>query len=276
MTRRLFCEISPLTYQISTYKEIAKRSLTQLLDKRRYAATFALAPLPVLAYDHKSLIRRTLGQVDPQLQENKAVNLGLAAPKLNGILIRPGETFSFWKLVGSCTAKKGYLEGLIIRRGQVDKGIGGGMCQLTNLIHWMALHSPLDITEHHHHNDVDMFPDFGRQVPFGTGTSILYNYLDYQLTNNTSHTFQLLIHTDETHLCGQLRCDSPLPYSYHIYEKEHFFTQEQGEYYRNNQVWRDTIDKVTGNIVAQEHLLSSHARVLYDPSHIDPALCRSL
>ncbi len=274
MARRLFCEISPLTYQISTHKEIIKRHLVQLLSGKRYASAFAARQLPVRVYSHKSLIRRTLGQVDARLQSNKATNLALAAPKINGILIRPGETFSFWRLVGNCTARKGYLEGLIIRSGQVSQGVGGGMCQMTNLIHWMALHSPLDITEHHHHNDVDMFPDFGRQVPFGTGTSVLYNYLDYQLTNNTPHTFQLLIHTDDTHLCGQLLCDSALPHSYHVYEKEHFFSQEQGEYYRNNEVWRSTVEKETGNVVEERHLLSNHARVLYDPSHIDPALCR--
>jgi len=46
------------------------------------------------------VLRRTLGNVDLQLQENKAVNLSLAAPHINGVLIRPGETFSFWHLVG--------------------------------------------------------------------------------------------------------------------------------------------------------------------------------
>ena len=54
---------------------------------------------------HSSLVRRTLGDVDPVLQENKAENLRLALPHVSGILIRPGETFSFWKLVGNCTAR---------------------------------------------------------------------------------------------------------------------------------------------------------------------------
>lgn len=58
-------------------------------------------PLPTLVYRHNSLIRRTLGEVDPQLQENKANNLALAAPCVDGILIPPGKTFSFSKLVGN-------------------------------------------------------------------------------------------------------------------------------------------------------------------------------
>ena len=58
-------------------------------------------------------------------------------------------------------------------------------CQLSNLLHWMVLHSDLTITEHHHHDRFDLFPDDGRQVPFGMGTSIVYNYLDYRVTNTS-------------------------------------------------------------------------------------------
>lgn len=92
-----------------------------------------------------------------KLQENKATNLSLAAPKINGIIIKPQEVFSFWKLVNKCTESRGYKEGLVIKSGNVDKGIGGGMCQFTNLIHWMILHSPLTIIEQHHHNHIDIF-----------------------------------------------------------------------------------------------------------------------
>ena len=66
----------------------------------RIAKEKSSEPLPVLVYKHASIIRRKLGNTDLSLQENKAVNLSLAAPKINAILIRPGETFSFWKLVG--------------------------------------------------------------------------------------------------------------------------------------------------------------------------------
>ncbi|MCV4732570.1 VanW family protein, partial [Escherichia coli] len=84
-------------------------------------------------------------------------------------------------------------EGLTIAGNEASKGIGGGLCQFTNLIHWMALHTELDIVEHHHHDRLDLFPDYGRQIPFGTGTSIMYNYLDYRLKNNTSITYQIVV-----------------------------------------------------------------------------------
>ena len=104
--RKLFCELSPLAYQLSTLRCRVVRSLQNVCSKGALAQTRQTVPLPYLIYQHNSLIRRKLGQVDPVLQENKAVNLRLAAPKVSGVLIRPGETFSFWTLVGPCTKKK--------------------------------------------------------------------------------------------------------------------------------------------------------------------------
>lgn len=278
MARRLFCELSPLTYQISSWKERTKRRLSDgaaVLTKRvRFASVRSEELLPCVIYRHQSLIRRKLGDADPLLQENKAVNLVLAAPKVSGILIRPGETFSFWQLVGDCSAKKGYREGLVIQRGRPGKGIGGGLCQFTNLIHWMALHSPLTIVEHHHHDGFDLFPDFGRQVPFGTGTSILYNYLDYRLRNDTQQAFQLVVWVTGQHLCGELRAQRALPHSYHIQTEDEHFTREDGGVYRCGRVYRSVVDKRTGNCLCRQLVKENHALVLYDPEKISPQLFR--
>lgn len=100
--RKLFCEISPLTYQISVKKNIFLRKIKDALSRQRFARIKSYEKLPVMIYKHASLIRRRLGNTDLELQENKAVNLALSAPKVNGILIRPGETFSFWHLIGLC------------------------------------------------------------------------------------------------------------------------------------------------------------------------------
>ena len=51
------------------------------------------------------------------LQRNKIVNLRLAAARLDGILLRPGETFSYWKLIGKPTRRKGYLDGMVLFLG---------------------------------------------------------------------------------------------------------------------------------------------------------------
>ncbi len=121
------------------------------------------------------------------------------------------------------------------------------MCQMTNLIYWLVLHSPLTVTERHHHA-LDLFPDTGRQVPFGMGTSIFYNYLDFQFKNNTRDTYQLHIYEDEKYLTGELRCSSAQPLRYHIREAEQFFYRENGKYYRYNRVDLEIVDARTGNL----------------------------
>lgn len=267
-SRMLFCECSPITYKISRCKCIVLRSLQDLVSAEKFARRRTAEKLPVLVYEHKSLIRRMLGNVDAQLQENKAVNLALAAPKVTGILIKPGETFSFWKLVGSPSRRKGYKTGLAIKKGEPSQGIGGGMCQFTNLIHWIVLHTPLDIVEHHHHDQMDLFPDYGRQVPFGTGTSIYYNYLDYRVRNNTDQPFQLIVYTTQRYLCGEIRTTQPLAFCYHIKCEDEFFSKEEETVYRNNKIYRITTDKKTGNIISKERIKTNHARVMYDTSDL--------
>lgn len=140
------------------------------------------------------------------------------------------------------------------------------MCQFTNLIHWMVLHSDLDIIEHHHHDGMDLFPDYGRQIPFGTGTSILYNYLDYRFQNNTDRTYQLTVWTDGEYLHGELLADRPQQYSYHIECRNEFFSREEDGVYRNNEIWRHKIDVHTGEGAEAVLLRRNHAKIAYDPA----------
>ncbi len=263
MGRKLFCELSPAAYRISVWKCRGVRAL-QNLANRNLSKRKSKDNLPVVIYRHSSLIQRRLGDVDPVLQQNKAVNLAIAAPKVDGILIYPGETFSFWSLVGSCTKRKGYRDGLVIRGGKPDVGMGGGICQFTNLIHFMVLHSPLTITEHHHHDNVDLFPDYGRKVPFGTGTSVLYNYLDYRFYNGTDNLYQLRVFVDGEYLKGELRAKEPLPVKYHIRVEDEHFSEENGVIYRNNVIYRTGIDKRTGAVVFNACIKKNHAKVMYD------------
>ena len=267
--RKLFCEISPFTYKISLYKCIFIRKLRDLFSGDKFAKKKVEEKMPVVIYKHNSLIRRKLGNVDLQLQENKAINLAIATPKVNGIVIKPGEIFSFWHLVGEATEKKGYKTGLTIKQGTTSSGVGGGMCQFTNLIHWMILHTPLDIIEHHHHDSIDLFPDFGRQVPFGTGTSVAYNYLDYRFKNNTNQEFQIIVYTTDEYLCGEIRTSNELNHSYHIDCEDEYFSREDNVVYRNNKIFRRIIDKKTGNQVSKELIKSNHAKVMYDTSNLD-------
>ncbi len=274
MARKLFCELGSFAYMISYQKEVMKRRVQNRFSKLAFAKVKSEELLEVVVYRHQSLIRRKLGNVDLQLQENKAVNLASSTPKMNHVLIRPNEVFSLWELIGKPSKRKGYQNGLTISGNQVKQGIGGGMCQLSNLIHWMVLHSSLTICEHHHHGQFDLFPDYGRKIPFGTGTSIVYNYLDYRFKNETPYTFQLVVYTDEEYLYGELRCDVLLPLSYHIYQQDGWFTHEEDGVYRHNIIRIKANDRKTGNVVFDRELIRNDAKVMYDEGFIDRHLFR--
>lgn len=153
--------------------------------------------------------------------------------------------------------------GLLIAKNEPNRGIGGGMCQFTNLIHWLVLHTPLDIIEHHHHDGIDLFPDYGRQIPFGTGTSIYYNYIDYRFKNNTDQAFQLIVYLTDEYLCGEIRAEKELDIKYHIKSEDEKFIKENNTIYRLGKVYRKKIDKKTGNILNKELIKTNHARVMY-------------
>ena len=139
---------------------------------------------------------------------------------------------------------------------------------MTTLIHWMVLHSPLTVTEHHHHDQLDLFPDYHRQVPFGTGTSVFYNYIDYRVRNDTGMAFQLVVYVTEKYLCGELRAQRPLAVKYHIAAQNERFVRQNGVVYREGEVWRTCVDKRTGNTLSRQLVRQNHARVLYDESFL--------
>ena len=80
--------MGPWAYWLSMKKCRFVRRVQDMFSGVRFSRHRRCEPLPVVVYAHKSLIRRTLGTVDQKLQENKAVNLSLAAPRVNGVLIR--------------------------------------------------------------------------------------------------------------------------------------------------------------------------------------------
>ncbi|CAN5393597.1 VanW family protein [soil metagenome] len=203
-----------------------RRRAQWLLSDTDWATYRRPDDLPVRLERHDSLLLRELAGVDMALQHNKVVNLRLATGRIDRLVLRPGETFSFNKVVGSCSRRKGYVEGLRLADGTPGAGVGGGICQLANLLHWLVLHSPLTVLERSEHS-VDPFPDNGRVVPWGVGCTIVYNYVDL------------------------------------VVRDERFETGPDGLVRRSNEIWRTTTDRRTGAVVATELVRRNRAVVRY-------------
>lgn len=268
MLKKILVKI-PFAYTLRVHQLRWSRSL------RNQFSTFATqrseSPLPQVMKRHQSLLRRKLGSSNPRLQENKITNLGIAISRMNGVVIHPGETFSYWKLVGKPSKRKGYIEGLQLSRGEVRTGVGGGLCQLANLLYWLALHSPLEVAERHHHS-FDPFPDDHRVLPFGSGASVFYNYVDLRFHNSTSQPFQFNLWLTDEHLKGTLNCGEEWPYAYHIEERNHQFHVKDGKNYRENEIWRRVVDKKTGLTMTEELLVHNYSEVKYEIPSAKPSV----
>lgn len=265
--RKLLSQRHPILYFLAVWTRRLRRYGDWYFDNKKYVKKQTTEKLAFRVKKHQSVLLKKLGESNMQLQINKLTNLKIATKQIDGILIRPGETFSFCKLVGLPTKRKGYLLGMELTFGEARAGIGGGICQISNLIHWLVIHSPLTVTERYHHS-FDPFPDDGRVLPFGSGATVFYNYRDYQFTNNTGHTFQINLWFTDKCLEGELRIDTELDYAYHVIEKEHQFLKIDGQFYRKNEIWRDKILKFkSGQIVETELITKNFARVTYTPDN---------
>ncbi len=261
-------ERHPALFPLAVRAHRARRRLRWLTSPEPWAATRATEPLPYRVKQHKSLLLRELGASEMYLQHNKVTNLRLASARVDELLIGPGEVFSFNRVVGSCTARKGYVAGMRLSNGRAHEGVGGGICQLANLLHWMFLHSPLTVVERSQHS-FDPFPDNGRVLPWGVGCSIVYNYVDLVVRNDTDATFALRTSVGERYLEGELRVDRPLAHSYKVFARGEQFLRYAGEHYRRNEIWRTVVDRRTGDTLGEELVKQNCALVTYVPTGVD-------
>lgn len=275
MKRKLFCEISPFTYKLSLQKMIFVRHVKNFLSKEKFAKTVQDEKLPIVIHSHISnMIKRGPG-IDPTLQLNKADNIRLACSKMNGLVVNPGETFSFWDRVGETSKKNGFSEGRVIINGKLVSGIGGGLCNLANTIHLLILNSPMTVTELHHHSDA-LAPDpNGIRIPYSAGTSVNYNFVDFRFRNDTEQPVQLCLWCEGDDLKAELRTLKEYPFTYRIVEEDHHFRlSDNGKYYRRSKIYRETLDRTSGEVLKKELNWDNKSEVMYDYSLIPKELIR--
>ena len=116
---------------------------------------------------------------------NRQFNVGLAASRINGVLIPPGEEFSFVNTVGDISGASGYKQAYVIKSGRTVLDDGGGVCQVSTTIYRAALNTGLPITARTAHAYRVGYYEQG----FGPGldATIYSPSVDFKFRNDTAH-----------------------------------------------------------------------------------------
>lgn len=270
--KKLFCERNSLFFKLAVRKGICQRHIKDILSKEKFAKNKCMDKLPNIISSYNSyLIKKG---TEPELQENKVVNTNIASKKINGLVIHPGEVFSYWRTIGTVNKRKGYKEGRVLRNDKVQPGMGGGLCNLANTINLLVLNSPLEVTEFHTHSDA-LAPDYGERIPLKDGTCVGYNYIDYRFKNTTDQDIQLYVWVENKTLFGELRSEEEFPWRYEIIEENHHFQKEGDKYYRVSKIYRNKIEKSTGNVLEKKLIWNNHSKVMYDYNLIPKELIKN-
>ena len=131
---------------------------------------------------------------------NRITNIKLTCDKINGRVLKNGESFSFNEIVGPCTAEEGYKKAEIYVNKKISFALGGGNCQVSTTLYNTAIAVPgIEITERHEHN--------GRPVDYiedGKDATVSYNTLDLKFTNNTGTDIKLYTWCDDVNVCAKI------------------------------------------------------------------------
>ena len=118
--------------------------------------------------------------------QKRTTNLRLAANKINGTVLMPGETFSYNKVVGERTIAAGYQEAPIYVSGKVVDGLGGGICQITTTLYNAVVYANLDIVERSNHQFVPSY------APASRDATVVYGSIDFKFKNNRNYPIKIV------------------------------------------------------------------------------------
>jgi vancomycin resistance protein YoaR len=135
----------------------------------------------------------------PGSSANRLINVRQGAKQFNNVLLKPGEQFSFGKILGDVGPETGYVPELVILANHEEKQYGGGLCQVASTAYRAALLAGLPINERHNHSFAVSFYTAPYGVP-GVDATIYYPQVDLKFTNDTGHYILIQTIMDGTDL----------------------------------------------------------------------------
>ncbi len=136
-----------------------------------------------------SLFKDTLSSFSTrynQSEKDRSENIRLAAAKINGVILAPGEVFSYNQIVGKRTSEAGFKEAHVYMGGRIVDGIGGGICQVSTTLYNAVLFTDLEVVERKNHNMTVSY------VPPGRDATVSYGSIDFKFRNNYKNPIKLI------------------------------------------------------------------------------------
>ena len=119
-------------------------------------------------------------------ERNRSTNIQLSTGSINGLVLMPGDIFSYNGVVGERTSAGGYKPAGVYENGKVVQGIGGGICQTSTTLFNAALFANLEIVEHANHMFIPSYSSAGRDA------TVSYGSLDFKFKNTRNHAIKIV------------------------------------------------------------------------------------
>jgi vancomycin resistance protein YoaR len=152
---------------------------------------------PQVATDQKLGITEMIGRGTSEFHgsiENRAYNINLAASRISGTLVKPGDTFSFDKTVGDISSLTGYKQAYVIQNGKTVQGDGGGVCQVSTTLFRAILNAGLPVIERNPH--AYRVGYYEQNSPPGIDAAIYTPTVDLKFKNDTNATILIEAYPD--------------------------------------------------------------------------------
>ena len=248
MSRKRLTQVFPGLLPLRLWQRKKMFYMKMKLDTNRYARKTSYKLLPQTVFETSSLMLNENSGFDIKYQHNKIHNLKLAAKKINKIIIEPNETFSFWQLARLADQHEPYKDGLALVNEKITGSYGGGLCQLSNMLFWMFLHTPMTIIERHGHA-IKYFPSTDEDGICGIDATINEGWLDLKVKNKTDQTFQIVLGFDDKYMYGKILSQRETGFRYEIINDSVSYVKKKDTIYQIASVARKKINVHTDEMI---------------------------
>lgn len=178
---------------------------TKALEKADYGQEMTLdfvwtAPEVTVEALKNTLFQDELASYSTHAGSNsdRNTNLRLACEAINGVILYPGDLFSYNETLGERTPEKGYRPGASYVGGETVLAYGGGICQVTSTLYYCTVVADLEVVERECHGYASSY------TPLSTDATVFWGGIDYKFRNNTDYPIKIEASSDRGNVTVKL------------------------------------------------------------------------